>query len=64
VALGWRGLVDDLPDRRLLAGLEHLRLGTASGYGVVDVHPEDLSPAKRVFLDWVLLNSDFSQEGS
>jgi hypothetical protein len=48
----------------MLAGLEHLRLGTASGCGVVDVHPEDLSPAKRVFLDWVLLSSDHSQKGS
>lgn len=58
VALGWRGLIDDLLGRRMLSGLDHLRLGTTSGYGVIDVHPEDLSPAKRVFLEWVLLNSD------
>lgn len=57
VALGWRGLVDDLLDRRMLVGLDHLRLGTDSGYGVIDVHPEDVSPAKRVFLEWVLSNS-------
>jgi putative choline sulfate-utilization transcription factor len=58
VALGWRGLVDDLLDRHMLLGLDHLRLGTSSGYGVIDIHPEDLSPAKRVFLEWVLLHND------
>jgi putative choline sulfate-utilization transcription factor len=63
VALGWRGLIDDLLERRMLVGLEHLCLGTASGYGVVDVNPEDLNPAKRDFLEWVLLNSDHPRDG-
>ncbi|WP_434050180.1 LysR substrate-binding domain-containing protein [Marinobacter salarius] len=63
VALGWRGLIDDLLERRMLVGLEHLCLGTASGYGIVDVNPEDLSPAKRDFLEWVLFNSDHSRDG-
>lgn len=62
VALGWRGLIDDLLERRMLVGLDHLRLGTTSGYGVVDVHPEDVSSAKRVFLEWVLLDSDGPSE--
>jgi len=62
VALGWRGLVDDMLERRMLVGLDHLRLDTASGYGVIDVRPEDLSPAKRVFLEWVRLHSNQPKE--
>ncbi|MBB3190490.1 choline sulfate utilization transcriptional regulator [Halomonas cerina] len=54
VALGWRGLVDDLLERGMLVGLEALSLRTTNGYGVIDVHPDDGSSAKRSFLDWVL----------
>ncbi|MBB3139195.1 LysR substrate-binding domain-containing protein [Halomonas organivorans] len=54
VALGWRGLVDDLIERGMLVGLENLSLGTASGYGVIDVHPEERRAAKRAFVDWML----------
>ncbi|MDN3557926.1 choline sulfate utilization transcriptional regulator [Halomonas maura] len=54
VALGWRGLVDDLLERGMLVGLEALSLKSDNGYGVIDVHPEDRSPAKQAFLDWVL----------
>lgn len=54
VALGWRGLIDDLLERGMLVGLEALSLGTTSGYGVIDVHPDDWSPAKQAFQGWVL----------
>ncbi|MBB3231435.1 LysR substrate-binding domain-containing protein [Halomonas stenophila] len=54
VALGWRGLVDDLLERGMLVGLEALSLKTASGYGMIDAHPDDGSPAKQAFQDWVL----------
>ncbi|MFG6177626.1 LysR substrate-binding domain-containing protein [Halomonas sp. THAF12] len=54
VALGWRGLVDDLIERGMLVGLENLSLGTSSGYGVIDVHPEDRRTAKWAFVDWML----------
>ncbi|MCK2184193.1 choline sulfate utilization transcriptional regulator [Halomonas getboli] len=53
VALGWRGLVDDLLERGMLVGLEGLSLSTSNGYGVIDVHPEDHRAAKRAFLNWV-----------
>ncbi|UYG07042.1 choline sulfate utilization transcriptional regulator [Halomonas sp. M4R1S46] len=56
VALGWRGLVDDLLERGMLVGLEGLNLRTPNGYGMIDVHPEDRSPAKQAFQDWVLSN--------
>lgn len=54
VALGWQGLVDDLIERDMLVGLEHLRVATSSGYGLIDVDPSDGAPAKRAFLDWVI----------
>ncbi len=54
VALGWRGLVDDLLERGMLVGLEGLSLSTSNGYGVIDVHPEDRRAAKGAFVDWMM----------
>lgn len=56
VGLGWKGLVDDLIDRDMLVGLNHLRVATSCGYGLIDVDPSDEAPAKRAFLDWVMAN--------
>ncbi|PSJ20670.1 LysR family transcriptional regulator [Halomonas sp. ND22Bw] len=54
VALGWRGLVDDLIERGMLTGLDGLSLSTSNGYGMIDVHPEDRRDAKRAFMAWIL----------
>ncbi|GAA0618946.1 choline sulfate utilization transcriptional regulator [Halomonas beimenensis] len=54
VALGWRGLVDDLVERGMLVGLEALSLSTPNSYGVIDVQPDDRTPAKQAFQDWLL----------
>ncbi|MBB5320212.1 LysR substrate-binding domain-containing protein [Marinobacter oulmenensis] len=54
VALGWRGLIDVMLDRRMLVGLEHLGLCTSGGYAVIDGHPEENNAAKALFLDWML----------
>lgn len=53
VALGWRGLVDDLIDQGFLVEVEGYRVATELGYDVVDTHPATPSRAKQRFLDWI-----------
>ncbi|SDG33380.1 putative choline sulfate-utilization transcription factor [Onishia taeanensis] len=54
VGLGWRGMVENQLERGMLVGLESLSLSTDNGYGVIDIHAEDQSPAKQAFLEWIL----------
>ena len=54
VALGWRELVDDLLDTGLLVGLEHLKVTSDNGYGLVDPQPRAGGEAKSLFMRWVL----------
>lgn len=56
VALGWRGLVEDMLERGMLVGLKHLSLATPNGYGIIDANPNDNGVGKRTFLDWIASN--------
>ncbi|WP_458526052.1 hypothetical protein [Onishia taeanensis] len=41
-------------ERGILAGLEHLNRHTDSGYGVIDIRPNESSDSKVAFIDWIL----------
>ncbi len=54
VAIGWRGLVEDMLENGILVGLPELGVQTARGYGLIDARPGMGSAAKRAFMEWML----------
>ncbi|TFH86025.1 LysR family transcriptional regulator [Billgrantia azerbaijanica] len=54
IAMGWRGLVDDMLDNGMLVGLPELGLCTQRGYGLIDGRPEVAGEAKQALQAWVL----------
>ncbi|QTP56126.1 LysR family transcriptional regulator [Billgrantia sulfidoxydans] len=54
IAMGWRGLVDDLLESDMLIGLHELSLSSRRGYGLVDARPDATGEAKRALQAWVL----------
>ncbi|MGQ7247390.1 LysR substrate-binding domain-containing protein [Halomonas sp. V046] len=54
IALGWRGLVDEMVERGLLVTLDDFAVQTPHGYDLVDTHRARPSLVKQRFLDWIL----------
>jgi len=57
IALGWRELVDEQLQNKMLVGLRGMQLRTARGYGLIDADPDTPSRARTALYRWLINNA-------